>query len=155
MTGPWRDPAEETIGLYPHLVVHDGRQSGSITFGRTRLPIWSPQWAVLDLDDYTHPDDPIDDWAKAGESFVIHLLDQRGDFGRLLLVLANAERLERDARDRVLDDATGGQGGLVNVTPGDPEAVELPPAWWETPGLFAPVLDQLRRCVAILETVDQ
>ena len=41
MSTPWRNPAEESLGLYPGLVVDDGRQSGSITVGQSRLPLWS------------------------------------------------------------------------------------------------------------------
>lgn len=126
MPYPWRDPAEETMGLYPELVVHDGRQSGSITFGRTRVPIWSPQWQVVDLDDYMHPGDPVADWQEAGESFVRNLLDLRGEFARLLLVLADAERCDRKT-------------GLFR------------PAWWETKRHRKRVGDQLRRCLAALE----
>jgi hypothetical protein len=40
----------------------------------------------------------------------------------------------------------------VVVTPGDPDAVQLPPSWWEDQVLSAPVLEQLRRCLAILES---
>ena len=143
MNGPWREPAEETIGLYPHLVVHDGRQSGSITFGRTRLPIWAPQWELVDLDDYTHPDDPEDEWREAGEAFVRHVLDMRGEFARLLLVLAAAEEKEEDARDVIIDRLDDGSG-LVDITD-----VNLP-SWWDTPEMAQPVIDQLRRCLAVL-----
>jgi hypothetical protein len=153
MNGPWREPDEESVDLYPHLVVHDGRQSGSITFGRTRLPIWAPQWELVDLDDYAQPSDPQVEWQEAAESFVRHLLDLRGEFGRLLLVLADAERRENDREYAVIDEATGGRGGLVNITPGDPDAVDLPPAWWEDDDLKASVVEQLRRCLAVLERV--
>jgi hypothetical protein len=151
MTGPWREPAEETVGLYPELVVDDGRVTGSITFGRTRLPIWAPQWCLDDLEDYTTPDDTREAWQSAAESFIRDLLEARGEFARLLLVLADAERREHDRTGAVLDAHTGPDGGLVNVSPWDPDAVQLPPAWWDDPALYTPVADALRRCLTCLE----
>lgn len=124
--GPWRRPAEATEN-YPGLWVHDGRVTGSITFGQTRLPIWSPQWQVVDLGDYVQPDDPETEWRDTAETFVSHLLGQRGEFARLLLAIANAERAEQE-RDES----------------------QLPSAWWDDPALSAPVLEALRRCLAVL-----
>ncbi len=85
---PLREPPEETTDLYPGLVVCDARVTGSITFGRSRLPVW----CVTSLDREK-------DLARYGWTterfmeFVYHLLNAaRGDLGRLLLVLADVER---------------------------------------------------------------
>lgn len=70
-----REPEEESVGLYPGLVVHDGRQGGSITVGPSRLPVstlihsailegweeveagWSPSrydWTAEAMADFLH-----------------------------------------------------------------------------------------------------
>lgn len=149
--GPWREPSEESLDLYPGLVVHDGRHSGSITVGRSRLPVQVIVGATL-----------IESWEAVCEdyeigryeltfddlrSFVHCLFEVRGEFARLLLVLANAERLEAERED----EALAPHGPIVNVTPGDPDAVELPPAWWADPDLREPVMVQLRRCLSALK----
>lgn len=152
--GPWRHPDEETTDLYPGLVVHDGRQSGSITVGRSRLPLWAFASVAV-----VHGWDEVEDgWEPSHygytssdlASFVYELLNVRGEFGRLLLTLANAERLEGERCDAVLEP----HGPVVNITPGDPDAVQLPPSWWEDDELKAPVVDQLRRCLAVLTEGD-
>lgn len=148
MTGyPWREPGEESVDLYPGVVVHDGRMTGSLTFGRVRTPLWAPQLGFLDAEDYAVEPEA----QKAAEAFLRDLLQARGEYARLLLVLADAERREQKREMAVLDEATGGQGGCVNVTPGDPDAVTMPPAWWEDPTLYAPVVAQLRRCLALFD----
>lgn len=126
MSGPWREPAAETEGLYPDLVVMDNRVSGSITTGRSRLPLWAFVWPAL-----THGWDEAErGWSpseygwtadKMGE-FLYHLLEARGEFGRLLLVLAEAERTENEM--------------------GDP--------WWHDDAGRERVAEQLRRCLAVL-----
>jgi hypothetical protein len=45
--GVWREPSEESVDLYPGLVVHDGRVSGSITTGRSRLPLWAFMFVAI------------------------------------------------------------------------------------------------------------
>jgi hypothetical protein len=123
--GPWQRPGVEFDRLYPGLSVNDGRQSGSICYPGTRIPLWAHQWGAIDLDDYAHDDDPIDEWEQTGTAYVHHLMQQRGEFARLLLVLADAERCEAHRQDRT--------------------------AWWDTKRHRKRVGDQLRRCLAILE----
>jgi hypothetical protein len=149
--GPWRRPAEETLDLFPGLVVHDGRQSGSITFGRTRLPIWAVPLSFDGMEDYAVDAEEAAVFEYNGQRFLNNLLELRGEFGRLLLVLANAERLEEERRDAELDKHVGPEGGIVNITPGDPDAVILPPSWWEDPEMVQPVIDQLNLCLKVLE----
>ena len=128
--GVWRAPGEESIDLYPGLVVCDNRHSGSITIGRSRLPVnaitstvildgWDSAefgWELSDVYDYS--DRELSD-------FLWHLLEVRGEFARLLLVLADAERCER------------WYGGWVS--------------WWETKRHRKRVGDQLRRCLERLD----
>ena len=93
---PLRDPAEETIDIYPGLVVHDSRQTGSITFGPTRLPVWvifgelcSGGWESV-----------VSNWPELVEygwtqkrlaSFLYFITEPRGELARLLLTLADVE----------------------------------------------------------------
>lgn len=130
MTDPWRDPAEESDDLYPGLVVSDDRVTGSITAGRSRLPLWVvvPTAAIQGWSEVEKGWEPsVYGWTadKTGE-FLGHLLEQRGEFGRLLLVLADVERREDEQ----------GQDGLP---------------WWELDASRQRVVEQLRRCLAALE----
>lgn len=132
--GIFRTPAEESADLYPGLVVHDGHVTGSITAGATRLPLWAfvgdivaAGWEYADTGNYI---------TEAGLSqeefsrFLYCLLEMRGEFGRLLLTMANAERSECARFDGLAHD-------------------ERP--WYRIPAEREPVLAQLRRCVAALE----
>lgn len=151
-TDPWQRPDYMGDDIYPGFDCWDKKQTGSICFDKTRVPVWaivadltSGGWeSVADNYDLTDTEGDV-------TQFLYNLLEARGEFGRLLLTLAAAEAAEGDRRDAVLHEATGGEGGLVNITPGDPEAVQLPPAWWETADLAAPVIDQLRRCLDVLD----
>ena len=100
--GVWREPDEESVGLYPGLVVDDGRQTGSITVGRSRLPIWAfigqlvsgietieHTWEGYRVGEYGLPPHDLG-------TFLYNLMEQRGEFGRLLLILADVERREGD-----------------------------------------------------------
>lgn len=129
MTRPWRNPAVESDDLYPGLVVHDARVTGSITAGPSRLPLWCFIAAAIhqgweEVEDGYSPSEfgfTADDLS----GFLYNLLELRGEFGRLLLVLADAERCERQ------------RGGRI--------------AWWTTKKHRKRVADQLRRCLAVLE----
>ena len=134
MTGPWREPSDESIDLYPGLVVHDGRVAGAITTGRSRLPVSALVYEAIhgDWDDDVEfgwsPEANYGWTADHMSDFLHDLLEVRGEFARLLLVLADGERIERE------DDAEDGY---------------LPLPWWETDHA-AIVKDQLRRCLAAL-----
>lgn len=135
--GPYRVPAEETVDLYSGLVVHDGRQSGSITIGRSRLPLWSIiRTAILcDWDEVERGWSPGEHYGYTDRDladFLGDLMELRGEFGRLLLILAAAERYEReviDARDELLPWVS----------------------WWESPEVVDRVRLQLLRCLAELD----
>lgn len=156
MTEPtiWREPGEETVDLYPGLVVHDGRQSGSITTGRSRLPMWAfagviPEHGWAEAQSGWDPEEYGWTAEKMGQ-FLSDLLEPRGEFARLLLMLANVEREDREREEAAMD----GHGPVVRIKvfDTDPEdAVELPPPWWQTPELCDPLIGQLRRCIGVLE----
>lgn len=131
----WRSPDEESTGLYPSLVVHGGRVSGSITVGRSRLPLWafvSPA-VTRGWDDVEAGWSPTEHYGFTADDlgvFLADLLQARGEFGRLLLVLADAQRRWSERED---------------------DAVEvLAEPWWLSDDRDR-VLDQLRRCVAVLD----
>jgi len=153
---PWREPAEETVGLYPGLVVHDARKTGSITAGSSRLPLWAFAGVAI-----THGwDEAEDGWSPSDYGvgryelarFIVDLLEMRGEFARLLLVLANAERAETERADRYFVEL-GSPDGVNDITPGTELGDNMPPAWWADPDLARPVLDQLERCLACLRGV--
>lgn len=149
--GPWQRPDYKGDDIYPGFGCWDKMRAGGVNIGGTRLLAHDILWSVITggwdqaVSEFT-PAVGADHYRR----FLHDLLGVRGEFGRLLLTLAAAEKAEQERHDAVLDDATGGRGGLVNVTPGDPDAVQLPPAWWETPDLRQLVIDQLRRCLDVL-----
>jgi hypothetical protein len=135
--GIWREPDEESVDLYPGLVVHDGRVSGSITTGRSRLPLWAFMYCAI-RDGWEEAERDYEPsqygWdAEKAASFIYELMELRGEFARLLLVLAAAERWDRE-------------------TEGDGDEGPVFPAWWvDSPEIRERVKDQLRRCLACLE----
>ncbi len=85
-----RFPGEQSDALYPGLVVHDERVTGSITIGPTRLPLWSRIAAIVE--DGWSEDDELHGWTLAKmKDFLTSILNARGEFARLLLVLGNIE----------------------------------------------------------------
>lgn len=131
--GIWREPPEESTGLYPGLVVHDGRVSGSLTIGPSRLPLWAligdlVAGGFAAVEDAYEPSRYGFDQEQLA-AFLYHLLDVRGEFARLLLVLADAERTESR------------RGPM-----GKP--------WWEVKSRRAAVRAQLVSCLEALEEVE-
>lgn len=151
----WREPAEESVDLYPGLVVHDGRRTGSITIGQSRLPLeviahaaigsrWGYVEAGWEPSCYDFDDGDL-------REFLSCLLEVRGEFARLLLVLADAERREFDRQERHEEEHwrtahVHGERVCECMVP------PLPP-WHEDEELRAPVVDQLRRCLDLLDPV--
>lgn len=87
----------ETTGLYPGLVVWEERVGGSITIGRTRLPMWAvladlvaDGWDTVDAE-YLDSRHGFDERDMTG--FLCSLLELRNNFGRLILILADVERI--------------------------------------------------------------
>lgn len=126
-----RKPDAETED-YPGLIVHDGRVTGSITVRKSRLPLWCFIWNAL-----------TEGWEATTQAwgigehygytadecgrFLAHLLDQRGELGRLLCILADVERRDQAHFHR---------------------------AWWETASQRRRVMKQLRICLAGLEAIE-
>jgi hypothetical protein len=125
----YRRPAEATED-YPGLHIHDSTVTGSIRCGG-RLPLWAiittaihhdwdqveEGWAPTECYGYT-----ADDLA----SFLYDLLEQRGEFGRLLCVLADVERHTRT------------------------DAIDYVP-WWKRDDLRERMVSQLRACLDMIE----
>lgn len=158
-----RRPYEESTDLYPGFVVDDGRVTGSITFGQSRLPVWAVLgdlicgggWPSV-IHGYAWPDDAQDLHGVTDSDLcelLYNLLEARGEFGRLLLTIANAERLERDAQDEAMAEQAPGEAVVRIALSDEEEGVHLPAAWWEDPVLSAPVREQLQRCLDVLPEV--
>jgi hypothetical protein len=127
-----REPRVETED-YPNMVVHDGRVTGSITAGYSRLPLWC---LIPDLvyAGFPYLQEQREDLhgltAESFSNFLYYLLEHRGDFGRLLCVLADVERQTAEMEKR---------GELDSV------------AWWYHPKMSQRVRDALKRCIESLE----
>jgi len=91
----WRVPAVQTDG-FPKLMVHDNYQTGSVNVRNTRLPLWAIITTVVcegwdRVESGWSPEEHYGYTKTDLAHFLYCLLEQRGEFGRLLLVLANAE----------------------------------------------------------------
>lgn len=128
--GTLRHPDAESHD-YPGLCVHDGRVTGSITVGCTRLPLWAfiapVVWGGWDEAKGWNPERYGFTASDLG-TFLNCLLNNRGEFGRLVCLLAEVERRGR----------------------GYPA-----PAWYETKTNRRRVLRQLQRCIAVLEAYEE
>lgn len=150
MGSPWRRPAEETEG-YPGLSVNDGVQSGSIAIRGSCLPLWSFIYSVVaDGWDETEADYDLDEYGYTADDlarFLVHLLEARGEFGRLLLALAAAERQQQEIEEEDTD------AHFAQVHPGESICDcgrDLLQPWWADIDMSAPVGEQLRRCLDVL-----
>ena len=125
----WRKPATETHG-FPKLMVHDNIQSGSINVRDTRLPLWAIIFTAIreGWEEVEHGWSPTENYNYTKEDlahFLYCLLEQRGEFGRLLLLLANVEKPDRDYL-----------------------------AWWEIASVRNRVKKQLQRCIDALNQIE-
>ena len=96
--GIWRRKPTETLG-FPKLMVQDNVVSGSINIRGTRVPLWAIVPTVIS-DGWEQAEN---NWAPEKRygytkqdlvTFLYCLLEQRGEFGRLLLLLARVEKLD-------------------------------------------------------------
>ncbi len=130
----WRVPAEESVGLYPKLVVWDRRVAGAITIGQSRLPISSILFqAFHDSWEFTEEEWGLAQYDFSAEDlieFLYRLLDVRGEFARLLLMLANAELKEAEDTDSLIP-------------------ADIP--WFRNKEIKTAIKEQLLRCVESLE----
>lgn len=127
--GVWRTIATETHG-FPQLMVHDNIQTGSINIRNTRLPLWAIIGTVINEGweaveggwcpkEYNYSKQDL-------ALFLYCLLEQRGEFGRLLLVLADVEKTEY-------------RGDL---------------SWWEKTRARRRVMKQLQNCLDALNQIE-
>jgi hypothetical protein len=93
----WREPAVQT-NAFPNLMVHDNCVTGSINVRDTRLPLWAIITTAINegWEEVERGWEPEKNYGYTKEHlshFLYCLLEQRGEFGRLLLYLANAENV--------------------------------------------------------------
>ena len=96
--GVWRRKGTQTRG-FPKLMVDDDVVSGSINIRNTRLPLWAIISTVINegWEQVERGWSPEKHYGYTKEDlayFLYCLLEQRGEFGRLLLLLAKVERLD-------------------------------------------------------------
>lgn len=154
--GVWRIPDEESEDLYPGLVVHDGRVTGSLTIGPSRLPVWAViahlcrgGWDYV-LEGWPYVEEDYDFGERDINRFLYNLTNLRGEFARLLAVLAGAEYQEDERRNNQWEQH------CEEVHPDEDSVicecgVPDPPAWWNDLELATPVIEQLDRCSEILK----
>jgi len=129
-----RTPPERSDDLYPGLSVWGDRVSGSITIKDSRLPLWAIVFSAVDAG-WARVEagwSPTETYGYTSEDlavFLSDLLEMRGEFGRLLLMLADAVRAERAEQD---------------------ENAPWPDPWWQMPEITGPIVDQLHRCIESL-----
>lgn len=95
-----RQPAEETVDLYPGLCVDDDRVSGSITVGCSRLPLWAfvgmmvtDGWeTVVSEEGWPYLEDGYGWTRQMMSDFLYYAMQSRGEFGRLMLLMAEMNR---------------------------------------------------------------
>ena len=127
--GIWRTPAVQTNG-FPKLMLCDDVVTGSINVRNTRLPLWAIiTTAIIEgWDAVERGWSPEERYGYTKEDlahFLYCLLEQRGEFWRLLLLLAKAEHSEKDFD-----------------------------CWWETPYYCNKVKAQLQNCIDALSGQD-
>ena len=147
----WRDPPEATED-YPGLEVHDRTVTGSIRCGG-RLPLWAflpwsvgTDWTLVE-ESYGPGEYGFDRHEAA--RFLSDLLEARGEFARLVCVIADVER-EAGEREEYASDAHW----RAAHAPGDTVCEcmpELPGPWWWQDDLKARMAAQLRACLDVLE----
>jgi len=125
----WRTPATETHG-FPKLMVADNVVTGSINVRGTRLPLWAIIHTAINegwdaVERGWSPEKHYEYTKEDLAHFLYCLLEQRGEFGRLLLLLADVEKPE------YRDDL----------------------AWWEITSARHRVVKQLQRCLDALNQI--
>lgn len=152
--GPWREPAEESTDLYPGLVVCDNRHSGSITVGRSRLPVSAfvgyESWAEV-VAGWDYIEGPGYEWThERHANFLYHLLEMRGEFARLLLVLADVERDEGERGENIEGCICPRDADVIYTDPAcEPHRLADTP-WWRYPPSIERVRVALENCLSTL-----
>ena len=148
----FRDPAEATED-YPGLEVHDATVTGSIRCGG-RLPLWAfastaihHDWEMVE-ENYA-PTEFYGFTADDLAGFVHDLLEARGEFARLVCVIADVER-EATEREDCASEAHWREAHTPDDTVCDC-GPERPGPWWWQDDLKARMAAQLRACLDVLE----
>lgn len=148
LVGPWRRPDYKADDIYPPFGCWDKMRAGGVNISGSRLLVHDVLWSLVAggwdraVNEFTPPCSP-DEYRR----FLHDLLDARGEFGRLLLVLAAAERMERDRDEADGDEHFATAHPRSNLC----DCGRIPVSWWEDAEMRQPVIDQLRRCLAALE----
>lgn len=147
--GPWQRPGYRGDDIYPPFACDDGMRAGGVNIGNTRQLVHDLLWSVVGggweraVSDYGEQCCTADDYAR----FLHDLLDVRGEFGRLLLTFAAAEKAEADKDEAAVSKH------FAEVHPNE-EVCDCETgvyrSWWEDPELSEPVVAQLRRCLDVL-----
>jgi len=108
---------------YPGFVVHDGRVTGSITIGHSRLPLWCLINIMIDAGYSAAAEDypTLSTYATAAEigSFLYDLLENRREFARLLCVLADVEsKRSKSAAELFYSGCGHRKSGLLHLLRG-------------------------------------
>lgn len=95
--GVWRRGGTQT-NSFPKLMVDDNVVTGSINIRNTRLPLWAIIHTAISegWEEVEWGWEPEKRWNYSKQDlahFLYCLLEQRGEFGRLLLILAKVEEL--------------------------------------------------------------
>ena len=109
--GVWRKKGKQS-NSYPKLMVNDDVVTGSINIRNTRLPLWAIIGTAINdgwkqVENGWEPEKSYGFTKEDLAGFLYYLLEQRGEFGRLLLTLASVEKLEcwwqnNKARNKVM-----------------------------------------------------
>src|SRR3990167_2569349 len=96
--GIWRTPPHQTNGS-PKLQVNDNVMTGSINVRNTRLPLWAIITTVINegweaVERGWGPEKHYGYTRQDLAHFLYCLLEQRGELGRLLFLLASVEKPE-------------------------------------------------------------
>lgn len=127
MSDVWREPGEETED-YPGLVVQEQVVTGSIRPKRSYPALWAITGTLKDGWEAVAANFDVGELTNDQFfDFIHHLLEARGEFARLICVLADVEREDSESHSL---------GGT---------------AWWERPQPRERVAAQLRRCLECLE----
>ena len=150
---PFRQPPELSDDLYPGLAVWEKRVTGSLTLKDSRLPLWAIISTAVKQgwDEVERGWGPGDNGYTADDlaAFLYDLLEHRGEFARLLCVLADVHRVEAErehAEDKAHNEAVSHPGGYCMC----PNRPWVEP-WWNQPDLRRRVADQLQRCLATVQ----
>lgn len=147
--GPWQQPGYKGDDIYPGFGCDDGMRAGGINIGNTRQLVHDLIGSILEGGwDEAETDYGTQTCTDREYGRFLHdLLDMRGEFGRLLLLLAAAVRIA------VIKDDAKVNAHWAEAHPGaqmcDCMAIDHL-AWWEDPEVYGPVVEQLRRCLNVL-----